>query len=906
MRWLFALRLRLRSLFRGRAVEEEMLEEYAFYIDRLIDEHIAAGMSPDQARAAALRRFGRLAQRMDESRDARRITFVTDAGRDLRYAVRVLRRSPGFTAVALLSLALGTGANTAVFQLMEALRLRPLPVSHPGQLAIVRVPGRIGASGQFSGPYSDLTYPQWEKLRERQQAFSNLLAWNRTTFDLSARGESRFTEDGLWVSGGFFDLLGVRPALGRLFTDADDEKGCAAPGVVLSHRFWSHEYHNDPSAVGRTISINGRRAPIVGVVAPGFHGVEVGRSFDLALPLCAEQLFNGDDAKLVRTWSWWLGVMGRLEPGWTLESATAHLQSLSPALYRDTLPKGSSPGTTKSYLGFRLAAESGAGGFSALRTQYDLPLRLLLALAGIVLLIACANLANLLLARMTARQREVAVRLALGASRARVFRQLLVESLVLAAVGTTLGAWIAPIMCRAAVAVMQTQVDPVFIDVAIDWRVLGFVVALAAGTCVLFGTAPALGATRVALEEAMKSGGRSSSAPRGRLVMRRALVVAQVALSLVLLVGGLLFARTLVNLLTTETGFRQSGILELDVDLRRLALDPPSRIAMRQQIFDRVRAVPGVERTASAMTVPLVNDWSQMVHVEEPAREKQGISNFSGVSPRYFATLDIPIVRGRDFDEHDRPGSSRVAIVNERFVERFFGTIDPIGRPFFLESDGGIADQRIEIVGVVGNTKYGSLREPFPPIVYLGAAQNASPADFDQILMRSSQPLSSTSAAVRAAIEAIDPRIAFHFHDFEQEIRYSIRQEHLMALLCGFFAALAAILATIGVYGVMAYAAAQRTSEIGIRLALGADRRAIVRMMLGDAVAVLAGGLAIGLAVCPLVMKTADALLFGLQANDRGTLALAVAALSVALAVSSYLPARRAAQVDPVTALRAE
>jgi len=319
-----------------------------------------------------------------------------------------------------------------------------------------------------------------------------------------------------------------------------------------------------------------------------------------------------------------------------------------------------------------------------------------------------------------------------------------------------------------------------------------------------------------------------------------------------------------------------------------------------------VRAVPGVERTASAMTVPLENDWSQMVHVEEPAREMQGISNFSGVSPRYFATLDIPIVRGRDFDERDRPGSSRVAIVNERFVERFFGTIDPIGRPFFLESAGGIADQRIEIVGVVRNTKYGSLREPFPPIVYLGAAQNASPADFDQILMRSSQPLPSTSSAVRAAIEAIDPRIAFHFHDFEQEIRYSIRQEHLMALLCGFFAALATILATMGVYGVMAYAAAQRTSEIGIRLALGADRRAIVRMMLGDAATVLAAGLAIGLAVCPLVMKTADALLFGLQANDRGTLALAVAALSIALAVSSYLPARRASEVDPVTALRAE
>jgi putative ABC transport system permease protein len=623
MRRLFALRLRLRSLLRGRQVEQEMQEEYAFYLDRLIEEHLAAGMSPQDARAAALRRFGRVAQRMEESRDARRVTFFTDAGRDVRYAARMLRRSPAFTAVALLSLALGTGVNTAVFQLIEALRLRPLPVSRPEELAIVRVPGRTGASGQFSGRYPDLTYPQWEKLRERQRAFSGLLAWSHTTFDLSASGESRFTEDGLWVSGGFFDVLGIRAAAGRLFTAADDVKGCGAPGVVLSHRFWSREYNRDPSVVGRTIAINGHRAPIVGVAAAGFHGVEVGRSFDVALPLCAEQAFHGEEADLTRDWSWWLGVMGRLEPGRTLDSATAHLQSLSPDLYRDTLPAGSSPATAKSYLAFHLAAETGAGGFSTLRLQYDLPLRLLLALAAIVLLIACANLANLLLARMTARQREVALRLALGASRARVFRQLLVESLLLAVTGTALGAWIAPLLCGAAVAVMRTQVDPVFIDVAIDWRVLAFVIFLAMATCVLFGTAPALGATRVSLEDALRAGGRAASAPGSRLAMRRALVVAQVALSLVLLVGGLLFTRTLLNLLTAQTGFQQSGILELDLDLGRLALDAPSRIAMRRQILERVRAVPGVTSAASAMAVPLVSNWTQMVHVPDPAREKE-------------------------------------------------------------------------------------------------------------------------------------------------------------------------------------------------------------------------------------------------------------------------------------------
>jgi predicted permease len=906
MRRLHALRLRVRSLFRAGAVERELREEVEYYLDRLTAENVAAGMTPRDARAAALRRFGGVAQRMEESRDARRVSWLVDAGRDLRYAVRVLRRSPGFTAVALTSLALGTGANTAVFQLIEALRLRPLPVERPGELAIVRVPDRVGASGQFSGRYPDLTYAQWEHLRAAQQAFTGMLAWSHTSFDLSARGESRFTEDGLWVSGGFFEVLGLRPALGRLFTGADDVKGCAAPGVVISHRFWTREFARDPSVLRRTIFLNGFTAPIVGVAPEGFHGVEVGRSFDLALPLCAEALIQGEGSKIARRWSWWLGVMGRLKPGWTTESAAEHLRALSPGLYRDTLPPNSSPGVVRSYLDFRLAAERGGSGFSTLRAEYDLPLKLLLALAGIVLLVACANLANLLLARMSARHREVAVRLALGASRARVFRQLLVESLLLAAAGTALGAWLAPLMCSAAVAIMQTQVDPVFIDLALDWRVLAFVVALAAATCVLFGTAPALGAMRVTLDAAMRAGGRADIAPRGRLFVRRALVAAQVALSFVLLVGGLLFARSLVNLLSTEAGFRQQGILELDVDLTRLDLAPGQRIAVRRRILDRVRATPGVERAVSAMIVPLVTGWSQMVHVEAPSLIERGISNFSGATPGYFAALDIGLVRGRDFDERDTPSSPRVAIVNERFAERFFGGTDPIGRAILLESDGGAADRRIEIVGVAKNTKYGSLREPFRAIVYLAAAQNEAPGEFDSILIRTPLPLPSMSGAIKTAVESIDPRIAFHFHDFQEQIRYSIRQERLMALLCGFFAVLAALLAAVGVYGVMAYAAARRTSEIGVRLALGADRAAILRMMLRDALAVLLAGLAGGVAAAPLVTRVAGSLLFGLQPTDAPTFAVAIAALALAVCVAGYLPARRASRLDPAAALRAE
>jgi putative ABC transport system permease protein len=903
-RWLYKLPLRIRSLVRAGQVDRELHEEIEYHVERLTAANLADGMSPRDARAAALRAFGGVAQRMEESRDTRRVTLLTDLGRDVRYAARMLRRAPAFTAVAVLSLALGTGANTVVFQLIEALRLRPLPVRDADGLAIIRVPNRQGASGSFPSRYPDLTYVQWERLRRDQQAFDGLLAWSHGSLDLSTAGEQRFSEDSLWVSGGFFDVLGVRPQLGRLFTEADDVKGCAAPGVVISHAFWSREFGKDPAVVGRTLSANGQRFPVIGVTPAGFHGVEVGRSFDLALPLCAEYLLNGENGRLARDWVWWLGVMGRLKPGWTLARASAQLQALSPVLYRDTLPPGSSPGVVKSYLAFRLAAESGVSGFSTLREQYDLPLKLLLTIAGIVLLIACANLANLLLARISTRHREVAVRLALGASRGRIFRQLLVESLLLAAIGTSLGAALAPLMSQTAVAIMSTHIDRVFVDIAVDWRVLSFVIGLAAATCILFGTAPALSATRVTLDEAMKAGGRANSAPRSRLTARHALVVAQLSLSLILLVSGLLFTRSLFNLMTTDAGFRQAGVLEIDLDLRRLKLDSPGRIATRKAILDRIRAIPGVEAAASAMAIPLVNDWSQTVHLEEPALLKKGQSYFGGGTPGYFATLEIPIVRGRDFDARDTPGSPRVAVVNERFVERFIGSADPVGRTFLLESSGGVADRRVEIVGVVRNTKYGSLREPFRSIVYLAAEQNAAPGDFDQILMRSAQPLPVLSASVKRTVEAMDPRIAFHFHDFQEQIRHSIRQDRLMAVLCGFFALLAAVLATIGVYGVMSYTAAQRTREIGIRLALGEERGAIVRMMLRDAGILLAAGLAIGAALTPVVTNAAGALLYGLQPTDAWTFATALIVLGVAIAASSYLPARRAANADPLIALR--
>jgi predicted permease len=648
-RWTYVVRLRLRSIFRRGRIEEELAEEIQDHLAREAGEQMARGLPPDAARGEALRRFGGVEQIKERSRDVHHVRLLHDLLQDLRYAARVLRRSPGFTAVAVLSLTLGIGANSAIVRLLDAVRLRTLPVAAPFELALVRVANRAW-NGEFSGRYAEMTYPQWERLRASQQSFSGLAAWSEATFDLATRGKSRFAENALWVSGDFFNVLGVRPALGRVLTAADDVKGCGAPRVVLSHAFWLREFGGDRSVLAKSLAINGHRLDVVGVTEAGFFGVEVGRSFDFAVPLCADGLINGDANRLERRSSWWLGVMGRLKDGWSLAQADAHLASLSPALFRDTLPAGWSPQDTADYLGFKLGAFPGAAGVSRLRQEYDTPLALLLALAGIVLLIACANLANLLLARGGAREREMAVRLALGASRARLMRQLLTESLLLASIGAVLSGWIAYAFGLAMVQTISSPVSPLFVDLSTNWRLVAFTAALAVLTCILFGIMPALRAAGIAPGESMKGGSRQQAADAPRATLRRGLVAAEVALSLLLLVGGLLFARSLFNLLTLDAGFRQEGILEADVDLTRLDLPSAGLRVFRRELIDRVRAIPGVDAAASASSVPLVGNWWRTIYADAVERERLGSSRANRIGPGYFETMGIAVRAGRDFE----------------------------------------------------------------------------------------------------------------------------------------------------------------------------------------------------------------------------------------------------------------
>ena len=822
---------------------------------------------------------------------------------DLRFGVQMLLKNKSFTAVAVFSLALGIGANTAIFQLLDAVRLRLLPVKAPLELAEVHLADTKGMRGGLGRP-TQVTNPIWEQIRDRQQAFSGIFAWGTNTINLAPGGEVRPARL-LYVSGGFFNTLGVPPARGRVLTTADDSPGCGAPGLVISHAFWQSEYGGDPNVIGRKLTLADHPLEIIGVTPANFFGMEVGRSFDLALPICAVPIVRGND-RLLSGIIWWLTVTGRLKPGWSVEQATSQMETISPGLFEAALPTNYPPASVKDYLGSKLITVPAGSGVSQLREKYEQPLWLLLAIGGLVLLIACANLANLLLARASAREREIAVRQALGASRGRLIRQLLVESLLLAAAGAALGAGVAQALGRLLVAFLSTTADPVFLDLTPDWRVLGFAVGLAVFTCLLFGLAPAIRVTRMEPGVVMKAGGRGLTASRERFNLRRALVVAQVSLSLVLVAGALLFSRSLGKLQTVDTGFRQEGVISARVIFQQLNLPPDRYPAFKDELLDRIRAIPGVEAAAVVHEIPL-DDWGGANVWMDSADARQGKhTNLSRIGPDYFKTLQIALLAGRDFDARDRVGTPKVAIVNEAFARKFLDGASPVGHRFWVEATPGDPDTPYEIVGLVRDTKYEDLREEFAPIAYYAAAQNAGAGPGAPLMIRSRLPHDETVAAVKRVLNEINPGITVSFQEFKTMIEATILRERLMATLSGFFGVLALLLACIGLYGILSYGVANRTSEIGIRMALGAQRRDVSWLILREALWLVIAGVAVGLPIIFAVTRVAATLLFGLTPTDPVSLFLAALLMLAVAMVAGYLPARRATRVDPLVALRYE
>ena len=831
------------------------------------------------------------------------IGFLDTIWQDLRYGVRLLRLNPGFAVVAILSLALGVGANTAIFQLLNAVRLRALPVSHPEQLAEIKIVGGGGREGSSNGTHAILTNPLWERIRDRQEAFSSVFAWSSPPFELSAGGESRRAQ-GLWVSGDFFRTLDVHPLIGRVLTAADDQRGCAAPPAVISYGFWQREYGGNPAALGRSLTIDGHAYDVVGVTPGDFFGVEVGRAYDVAVPLCAEPYSMGGDSWLDRKDAWFLGAMGRLKPGWSLEQATAHLDALSPSMTAETLPNYR-PEDAKRYLAFRLGAFPASTGVSNLRHEYEAPLWLLLATTALVLLIACANLANLMLARAAAREREIAVRLALGASRLRIGRQLLAETLLIAAAGAGIGAWMAQTLSRVLVAALTTQNTRVFVDVTSDWRVFMFVAILASVACGVVGVVPAIRATATSPGAAMKAGSRGSTDTRDRFGLRRVLVVVQVALSLVLVVGALLFVGSFRNLMTMDTGFRRDHVLAASVDLRRTGI-PVERLRVADaELLDRLRGVAAVDDAAQVRNVPMGNSFSNRDVVIDGVVRTENV-NFNAISDRYFSTIGATLLAGRDFARRDSATAPRVAIVTRSFARVFFQGANPIGRTFQLDQPPGTPRPSFEIVGLAADSKYNDLRDPFEPLIYVPVAQDdLSPASL-RLVIRSSAGTASVLAAVTALAREIDPASIVSLRTMESQVNDSLMRERLMATLSGFFGVLAAVIAMIGLYGVVSYSVVRRRNEIGIRMALGADRHQVVRMVMREAATLLAVGLAVGTVSALAAAQSARALLFGLTPHDPLTLVTAAAALAAVAALASYLPARRASRLEPTEALREE
>jgi putative ABC transport system permease protein len=822
---------------------------------------------------------------------------------DIRFGVRMLLKNRGFTAVAVLSLALGIGANTAIFQLVNAVRLKALPVRNAEQLANIRLTDMNAARGNKPSPYASVTNPIWEQIRDHQEGFSGVLAWSRNDFNLAQGGEVRWAK-GLWVSGNFFNVLGIQPELGRLLSTADDQRGCSAPGAVISHSFWQREYGGDANVLGRKVTLNDNSFQIVGVTPASFFGLEVGRTFDVALPICADAIIAGKNNRLDSGVNWWLMVTGRLKPGWTMQQATAQLQTLSPSLFQQTLPANYPAVSVNKYLESRLEAVAGATGYSTLRENYERPLWLLLAIAGLVLLIACANLANLLLARASTREREIAVRQAVGASRARIVRQLLVETLLLTLMGTTLAAMLAQGLSRFLVSLIGTGANSVFLDLTPDWRVLGFTAGVAALTCLLFGLTPALRATRVELSAVMKATGRGLASGHG-LTLRRALVVVQVALSLVLVASALLFTRSLNKLLTLDAGFNQENLLVARVGFRRLNIPPERRIDFKTQLFERVKAVPGVESVAETDTLPLTGGGrGNDVWMEGKPDDKINAS-FNRVGTDYFHTLQLPLRSGREFNAHDDLSAPKVAIINETLA-RMLHEGNPIGRRFVVEATPNEPETAYEIVGIARDAKFEELKEESLATIYLPSLQDPFPGASRQFLIRSKLPQAEITASVGRALNEVSPALDTTYQWFRTVVQDSLLRERLMATLSGFFGVLALVLATIGLYGILSYAVASRTNEIGIRIALGASTRGVVKLVLREALTLVVIGVVAGLPAVFIVARFAEAMLFDLSATDPLSLFIAGVMMLVVAIIAAYLPARRAMRIDPLVALRYE
>jgi predicted permease len=875
---------RLRMLFRRREFDRDLDEEMRFHLEMKAQ---AAGYY------TARRQFGNPTLLKEVAREMWGWRSLEILFQDVRYALRMLRRSPGFTTVAVLSLALGIGANTAIFSLLDAVLLKMLPIQKPEELEVIGLRGRQGGAA--------FSYPAFRHLRDHNEVFAGMFARTTVPVTVVTTGSSERATAEL-VSGTFFSILGARPVLGRLFTNEDDRTPLAHPVAVLSYNFWQRSLGRDPNAVGKTIRIDNHPFNVVGVTQRGFFGVEVGSSPDIWVPMMMQpQIFSSQPGFDDPHWGW-LDIVARRKPGIGEATAQAGLDVTFQQMLQDA-EIASFYGKTLESRDVHIGLLPGGKGMSRLREQFESPLVILMAVVGIVLLIACANIANLLLARASARSKEIGVRLALGAGRIRLLRQLLTESLLLGLLGGALGLVLALWGTRLLLTFLPGGRVPLSLEIAVDARLLCFGFAISILTGILFGLVPALQATKSGVTPALKNERSTPAQSLFRFGFGKLLVVAQVALSLMLLVGAGLFIRTLQNVKAIDAGVRVENVLLASMDPALNGYTPPQVKSFYQQILERIKALPGVNSVGFAQA-PLLSGNYSMVGLRVPGRPDPPHGRtilVNDITPNFLETAGIAIVAGRDFRRNDTPTSPAVAIINEAAARYFFGDESPVGK------HARVGRQDVEIVGVAKDSKYRSVREETPRTAFLDFDQEQRPNSDRTLYVRTARDPIQTAAAVRHEVQALDKDLPlFNVKTFARQRDESLAEERLVATLSGFFSSLALLLACIGLYGVMAYGVVRRTREIGIRMSLGAQRPTMLWMMFRETLLLVFVGIAIGIPAVLGVARLIRNQLFGVTPTDAGTLAVATLILLGVALLAGYIPALRAARVDPMVALRYE
>jgi predicted permease len=854
---------------------------------------------------------------------------------DLRYGARMLLKRPGFTCVAALTLALGIGANTAIFSLIDAVLLKTLPVNNPERLVLLGRALRGETGARFP-------YRAYKQLRDQNDVLSGLLAWRALRLSVSVDNQPEPALAGQLVSGNYYSVLGVNAALGRTIAPDDDRAPGESPVCVLSHNYWRRRFASDPAVVGKTIHIGGSPFTIIGVTPPEFFGLEVGSSLDISVPMMMQQQVMPGIRSFVDETdpNSYFSVMGRARPGVIIPQAQAGLS----ALYHQLCAEYAASNwgfkfTPMPWLEEKLVLEPGGQGVSELRRQFSRPLLALMIVVALVLAVACANVAGLLLARAVARRKEIAIRLALGVGRLRLARQLLIESVLLSGLGALLGLLFAYWGTRLLLPLLSQGEIPVQLNLSPDFRILGFTIVVATLTGVLFGLAPAFLATRVDMNSTLKNEASGLSGRGAHLTLGKMFVVSQVALSLLLLIGAGLFLRSLQKLRQVDAGFASENVLVLKLEPVGSDQKTPQLAARYDELLRRVEAIPGVKVASLVGYSPMSRrEWLVMGQTPEfgnpmkipgytPSPGEKMFIPWMQVYPNSFATLGIALVAGRDFGPQESaqwrpanvcPPSARapqVGIINESMARRFFGNENPVGRRFgFTNSVASCGDapepdpgSRIEIIGVVKDVKYASLRNEGRAMFYLPYYQATTGRGQMTLVVRTMGDPTPVVAAVRREARALDPAMPmFEVETLATQVAASLQRERLLATLSGGFGLLALLLSCLGLYGILSYAVARRTNEIGIRMALGADSRDVLWLVLRDALRLVLIGAALGVPAALMAARLVASQLFGVSSADPSAIVAATLTLLAVAVLASYLPARRATRVDPLVALRCE